>query len=280
MRKKSAKWKGIFFLLPSFFGVCLFWLVPYIDVIRRSFFGAVSGEFTGFSNYITIFQNSAFQLAAKNTLRFFAVCIPILVCLSLGAAIFISGQKRFRQMTKSFFLLPMAIPVASVVLLWKLMFHDQGLLNHLFSFFSIEGQDWMNTESSFYVLVFSYIWRNLGYDIVLWLAGLSAINTSLYESARVDGAGEWKCFTKITLPLLLPSLFTIVVLSLLNGFKVFREAYLVAGDYPQENMYLLQHLFKNWYRDLSLDKMSAAAVVTGAVILLLILFLQKAWEKE
>ena len=89
MRKKSAKWKGIFFLLPSFFGVCLFWLVPYIDVIRRSFFGAVSGEFTGFSNYITIFQNSAFQLAAKNTLRFFAVCIPLLVCLSLGAAIFI-----------------------------------------------------------------------------------------------------------------------------------------------------------------------------------------------
>ncbi len=80
--------------------------------------------------------------------------------------------------------------------------------------------------------------------------------------------------------LLLPSLFTIVVLSLLNGFKVFREAYLVAGDYPQENMYLLQHLFNNWYRDLSLDKMSAAAVVTGAVILVLILFLQKAWERE
>ena len=98
--------------------------------------------------------------------------------------------------------------------------------------------------------------------------------------ARGDGAGEWKRFTKITLPLLLPSLFTIVVLSLLNGFKVFREAYLVAGDYPQENMYLLQHLFNNWYRDLSLDKMSAAAVVTGAVILLLILFLQKAWERE
>ena len=79
---------------------------------------------------------------------------------------------------------------------------------------------------------------------------------------------------------MLPSLFTIVVLSLLNGFKVFREAYLVAGDYPQENMYLLQHLFNNWYRDLSLDKMSAAAVVTGAVILVLILFLQKAWERE
>lgn len=279
MRKKTAKWKGLFFIFPSFFGVCIFWLIPYIDVLRRSFFGAVSGEFKGLSNYVTVFQNSAFQLAAKNTLRFFAVCIPLLVGLSLGAAVFISGQKYFKQLTKNFFLLPMAIPVASVVLLWKLMFHEQGLLNHLLSFFSIEGQDWMNSKGSFYVLVFSYIWRNLGYDIVLWLAGLSSINSSLYEAAKADGAGEWKCFTKITIPLLMPSLFTIVVLSLLNGFKVFREAYLVAGDYPQENMYLLQHLFNNWYRDLSVDKMAAAAVVTGGVILGLILLLQKAWTK-
>ena len=88
-----------------------------------------------------------------------------------------------------------------------------------------------------------------------------------------------KKIKEITLPNLLPSLFTIVVLSVLNAFKVFREAYLVAGDYPQEKMYLLQHLFNNWYRDLSLDKMSAAAVVTGLVIFLLILGLWKAWGK-
>lgn len=178
------------------------------------------------------------------------------------------------------FLLPMAIPVASVVLLWKLLFDSQGLLNHLLSLFSIESIDWMHTGASFFVLVISYLWRNLGYDIVLWVAGLSAIPTALYEAARVDGAGEWKCFIKITMPNLLPSLFTIVVLSLLNGFKVFREAYLVAGDYPQDQMYLLQHLFNNWYRDLSLDKMAAAAVVTGGVILVLILLLRRAWEKE
>lgn len=138
----------------------------------------------------------------------------------------------------------------------------------------------MNTGASFSVLVISYIWRNLGYDVILWVAGLSTIPQVLYEAARVDGAGEWKCFTRITLPNLLPSLFTIVVLSLLNAFKVFREAYLVAGDYPQEDMYLLQHLFNNWYRELSMDKMSTAAVVTGIVILVLILVLQKAWEKR
>lgn len=276
---RKREYKGILFLIPSFVGVSVFWIVPYLDVIRRSFFSAVSGEFTGIRNYETIFENQAFRLAAGNTLMFFLVCIPLLVALSLLIAVLLTKQKKAMQLQKSMFLLPMAIPVASVVLLWKVMFHRNGLLNHLLALLSIQGVDWMNTEASFGVLVISYLWRNLGYDIVLWVAGLGAIPAALYEAARVDGAGEWKCFRSITLPNLLPSLFTIVVLSLLNGFKVFREAYLVAGDYPQENMYLLQHLFNNWYRDLSVDKMAAAAVVTGGVILGLILLLQKAWTK-
>lgn len=280
MKKRRYQWRGILFILPSFTGVCLFWIIPYADVIRRSFFSAVSGTFAGWKNYAAIFSNQAFLLAAKNTLRFFCVCIPILVSLSLLVAVLLTGQKRGQQALKSMFLLPMAIPVASVVILWKLLFHRQGLINHLLALFSLQGPDWMNTGASFSVLVISYVWRNLGYDVVLWAAGISGISQSLYEAAKVDGAGEWKCFTRITLPNLLPSLFTIMVLSLLNAFKVFREAYLVAGDYPQEDMYLLQHLFNNWYRDLAVDKMSAAAVVTGAVILALILILKKAWETE
>lgn len=278
--KKHKSYKGILFIVPSFVGVLVFWLVPYMDVIRRSFFSAVTGEFTGIKNYETIFKNQAFLLAGANTLRFFGICIPILVLLSLTIAVLLTRQKKYMQGLKTMFLLPMAIPVVSVVLLWRLLFHSHGLLNHLLDILSVSSIDWMNTGASFYVLVVSYLWRNLGYDIVLWVAGITSIPEVLYEAARVDGAGEWKCFTSITLPNLLPSLFTIVVLSLLNGFKVFREAYLVAGDYPQEKMYLLQHLFNNWYRDLAVDKMSAAAVVTGTVILILILGLQRAWVKE
>lgn len=280
MRGKKRELKGLLFVLPSFAGVGIFWLVPFLDVVRRSFFSAVSGEFTGWKNYETIFRNQAFRLAAGNTLHFFVVCIPLLVMLSLLIAVLLTRRKKGIQLLKSMFLLPMAIPVASVVLLWKVLFHDQGLLNHLLSVFSLEGIDWMNTDASFGVLVVSYLWRNLGYDIVLWAAGLGSIPAALYDAARVDGAGEWKCFFFITLPNLLPTMFTIAVLSLLNGFKVFREAYLVAGDYPQDSMYLLQHLFNNWYRDLALDKMAAAAVVTGIVILLLILALKKAWDSE
>lgn len=277
---KKGSWKGLLFVLPSLTGVSLFWLIPSMDVVRRSFFGAVSGEFTGLKNYVTVFENRAFRLAAMNTLRFFLVCIPLLVGLSLLIAVVLTKQKKMLQLLKSAFLLPMAIPVASVVLLWKLLFHKKGILNGILACLSLPALDWMNTDASFYVLVASYLWRNLGYDMILWMAGLAAIPGALYEAARVDGAGEWKCFWSITLPNLLPSFFTITVLSLLNAFKVFREAYLVAGDYPQEKMYLLQHLFNNWYRELSLDKMSAAAVVTGTVILGLILLLWKTWGKE
>lgn len=280
MKKRKRELKGILFLLPSLAGVGVFWLLPFGDVVRRSFFSAVSGTFTGWKNYETIFENQAFRLAAGNTLRFFAVCIPVLVLLSLLIAILLTKRKKSMQLLKSMFLLPMAIPVASVVLLWKILFHRHGLLNHLLACLSLGGIDWMNTDASFGVLVISYLWRNLGYDIILWMAGLGAVPAAMYDAARVDGAGEWKCFFYITLPNLLPSMFTIVVLSLLNGFKVFREAYLVAGDYPQDSMYLLQHLFNNWYRDLAFDKMAAAAVVTGTVILFLILILQKAWENN
>ncbi len=280
MRKRKEAFKALLFLLPSALGVCLFWIIPYLDVIKRSFYSAVSGEFAGLGNYKTIFENQAFRLAAGNTMRFFCVCIPILVLLSLLVSVLLTRGQRYLQLKKSLFLLPMAIPVASVVLLWKLLFHSQGLLNHFFALLSVKGVDWMNTKASFWVLIVSYIWRNLGYDVVLWVAGISGIPKSLYEAAKVDGAGEWMCFWKITMPNLMGSLFTIVVLSLLNGFKVFREAYLVAGDYPQQDMYLLQHLFNNWYRDLSVDKMAAAAVVTGAVILMLILALNQAWAKE
>lgn len=280
LKSRKRELKGLLFLLPSLIGAGIFWMIPFGDVVRRSFFSAVSGTFTGWKNYATVIENQAFRLAAGNTLRFFAVCIPILVVLSLLIAVLLTKRKRGMQLLKSMFLLPMAIPVASVVILWKVLFHDQGLLNHLLSFISVRGTDWMNTDASFGVLVFSYIWRNLGYDIVLWAAGLGAIPGALYDAARVDGAGEWKCFFCITLPNLLPAMFTIVVLSLLNGFKVFREAYLVAGDYPQNSMYLLQHLFNNWYRDLALDKMAAAAVMTAVLILGLILILQKLWDRN
>ena len=276
---KKRQMTGILFVLPSLIGVCIFVLIPFLDVIRRSFLEAVNSRWVGIQNYLTVFTNPAFLLAGKNTLRFVGICIPLLIVLSLSIAAFLNRQAA-GGILKTCFLLPMAIPVASVVLLWRVLFHNSGLLNHLLHSLGYAGTDWMNTGFAFWILVISYLWRNLGYNIVLWMAGLSSLPVSLYEAARVDGAGSFQCFLKITMPGLMPTLFTISVLSLLNSFKVFREGYLVAGDYPHESMYLLQHLFNNWFRDLSLDKMAAGAVTCAAVIFALVLILKKSWGGE
>lgn len=268
------------FLLPSLAGVLFFILLPFADVVRRSFTDVIGRKFTGLRNYRVVLTNGAFLQAAANTARFTAVCIPLLLTVSLAAAVLLQRQKKLGSLFKSMYLMPMAIPAASVVLLWRLLFDRSGMINGLLAALGRSGTDWMNTDCAFGVLVFSYLWRNLGYDVILWLAGLAGIPEEIYEAARVDGAGEWRIFFQITLPNLLPSLYTISVLSFLNSFKAFREAYLVAGDYPHQSIYLMQHLFNNWFRDLALDKMSAGAVINALVILTLVLLLQRAWERE
>ena len=270
---------GWLFVLPELCGVLIFYLIPFVDVVRRSFSRAMGG-FCGLYNYRQVLSNPAFRLAAGNTLRFVAVCLPLLLVLSLGIAVMLQKLTRGEKLLKSAYLLPLAIPAASVVLLWKLLFHPQGLLNAWLAFLHQNGVDWMNTGAAFGVLVFTYIWKNLGYTVILWTAGLASIPESIYEAARVDGAGEWACFWYITLPNLRPAAFTIVVLSVLNSFKVFREAYLVAGSYPQESIYLLQHVFNNWFQELSVDKMSAGSVLLSLVILGFVLLLQQSWDRE
>lgn len=279
-RRRKRGFAGVLFVLPNLLGVICFALLPMAKVIERSFQSAVTAEWVGLKNYREVFGNTAFRLAASNTLKFTAVCIPLLIALSLFLAVFVQGLKRGGSLLKSIFLVPMAVPAASVVLVWKALFHSNGLVNGALGRLGLSGVSWMTSGAAFWVLVISYLWKNLGYDMVLWLAGLAGIPTDIYEAARVDGAGEWQCFTRITLPNLRPSLYTISVLSFLNSFKVFREAWLVAGDYPHQSMYLLQHLYNNWFRELSFDKIAAASVLTSLVVLLLILLLRRAWDTQ
>ena len=279
-QKKRQRMAGILFLLPGFAGVISFTLLPFLEVIRRSFQSAVTAERVGLKNYREVFTNTAFRIAAANTLRFTFICIPILIVLSLFLAVVLQKLRMGKNALKSMFLVPVAVPAASVVLVWKALFHSNGLINGLLSGMGLPAVSWMNSDAAFAVLVISYLWKNIGYDMVLWLAGLSGIPEPIYEAARVDGAGEWMCFVKITLPNLKPTLYTISVLSFLNSFKVFREAWLVGGDYPHQSMYLIQHLYNNWFRELSFDKIAAAAVLNSAVVFVLILLLRRAWDSE
>lgn len=286
MRRSRNSRSFFLFLAPSLLGVILFVLLPFLDVFKRSFTTAVTGQFRGLSNYKIIFANQAFGLAVKNTLRFTAVCIPLLVVTGFVIAFFLSRLK-MAGVIKSLYLFPLAIPTATIVLVWKMVFYERGFLNLLLSkigewtgFFSEIQIDYLGTGAAFWVLVCSYIWKNTGYTVVLWLAGISGIPIELLEAARVDGAGGLQRVWYIILPNLKGTLYTIVILSFLNSFKIYREAYLVAGAYPHKSIYLLQHLFNNWFVNLEFDKMAAAAVCTGGFLFIVILLLQRVWDRD
>lgn len=274
------------FLAPSFLGVLLFVLIPFLDVFKRSFTTAVTNQFNGIQNYKTIFTNQAFLLAVKNTFRFTMVCIPLLVIIGLIIAMPLSKLKS-AGIVKSLYLFPLAMPTATIVIVWKMFFYKQGFLNlfltrlgELTGLWGEVHKDYLGSSAAFWVLIFSYVWKNTGYTVVLWLAGILGIPNEMLEATRVDGASEWQSFLKIVLPNLKGSLYTIVILSFLNSFKIYREAYLVAGAYPEQDIYLLQHLFNNWFVNLDFDKMAAAAVCVGGFLFIVIMMLQHMWDSK
>lgn len=254
-------------LAPSLAGASVFYLVPFVEVVRRSFTDALGRRFVGLTNYKTVLANSAFRTAAANSARFLCVCIPALLALSLVMALLIRAAGRRGKMFSASFLLPLAVPVASIVLLWKVLFAQNGLVNTVLMALELQPMDFMGTGAAFWVLIATYLWKNSGYDMVLWAAGLDRIPKSQYEAAAVDGANAWQVFRAITWPGLRPTLGLTALLSLINSFKVFREAYLVAGSYPHESIYLLQHLFNNWFLDLELGRITAAAVIVVGTML-------------
>ncbi|MDE6204053.1 MAG: sugar ABC transporter permease [Lachnospiraceae bacterium] len=273
-------------MAPSFLGVAVFVILPFGDVVKRSFTTAVTGNFTGLANYITIFHNQAFMIAVKNTLKFTLVCIPLLVSIGFLIAMPLSGIKE-SGLIKSIYLFPMAMPTATIVMVWKMVFYKQGFINLVLTeigkWTGLWGEihtGYLDTDAAFWVLVCSYIWKNTGYTVVLWLSGILGIPAELLDAARVDGAGKYKRIWYIILPNLKGTLYTIVILSFLNSFKIYREAYLVAGAYPHRSIYLLQHTFNNWFVNMEFDKMAAAAVCTGSFLLVVILLLQKVWDKD
>lgn len=285
MIKRKRKFFYLF-LLPSFAGIVVFVLLPFMDVVKRSFTTAITGQFNGVKNYQTIFHNQAFLLAVSNTLKFTLVCIPFLVLIGFVTALLLD-QLESKGLVKSLYLFPLAMPTATIVMVWKMVFYKQGFLNlfltRLGQISGLWGEihtDYLGSGAAFWVLVGSYIWKNLGYTVILWLAGLMGIPTELYEAAKVDGGNSLQRLWYITLPNLKGSLYTIVILSFLNSFKIYREAYLTAGSYPDKSIYLLQHVFNNWFVNLELDKMAAAAVCTGGFLMIVILILQKLWDQN
>ncbi|MCR5577514.1 MAG: sugar ABC transporter permease [Oscillospiraceae bacterium] len=264
------------FLMPSLLGVGLFFILPFGVVVYYAMIdGVASKNFVFLDNFTRLFENAAFRMAARNTLKFSAMAVPLAVvlpiCLALMLECRIPGKSQFR----TFFLSPMMVPVASVVLIWQVLFNYNGTVNEFFMAFGAERIDWLQSDYSMIVVLLLFLWKNLGYNMILFMSGLANIPKDLLEAADVAGASETYKFFALKLRYLSPTVLFVTILSLISSFKVFREVYLLTGDYPYESLYMLQHFMNNTFRSLDYQKLSAAAVVMAIVMVALIALLFK-----
>ncbi len=221
------------------------------------------------------------MLAVRNTFLYMAVGVPLLMGISLVLSMLLRNLL-FRRRLVSAMLLPMAVPAAVMVLTLQILIDRQGVVNgvltkvseQIAAFSAFSAIDYFNTEWALVVVVCSFLWKNTGYMIILWLAGLAALPKEVEEAAQVDGANRWQNWHYIIRPGLSGSFFTIGMLSVLQIFKSYREVWMVAGSYPQEHIYFLQHLLQNWYLKLEFDRMAALTVILSLVLLAVCLCLQ------
>mgnify|MGYP004636961959 FL=1 len=268
---KKERLKSLAFLAPSGLGVLTFFVVPFIVIIYYSLLdNPIQKNFVGLDNFKSLITNSAFQSAAFNTLIFSLIAVPSAVILSLLLALLLDCRIPFKSQLRTIFLSPLMVPVASVILVWQVMFDTNGALNQIIGKIGITPVDWLDSDYNQLIVLTLFLWKNLGYNMILFMAGLGNVPNDLIEVAKLEGAGSWKVFWKIKMRYLSPTIFFVAILSLINSFKIFREVYLLTGGYPYGNIYYMQHFMNNQFEKLDYQKLSTAAVIMSIVMVIII----------
>ena len=286
-KRKLRDW-GIFtgYLTPSFAGVLVFFFLPLLMLLKTSFQKSPTNtDFVGFRNYERVLTNEAFISASENTLTFALISVPLAVILALLIALLLNSGLPGKSLFRSFLLNPMMVPVASVVLIWQVFFSYNGVVNGITAqlFEGARKIDWLKSEYAQVVIMLLFLWKNLGYNMVLFLAALNSIPNEILESAAMDGAGPIKRFFSIKLHYLSPTIFFVGIMSLINSFKIFREVYLLTGDYPFDNLYMLQHFMNNKFTQLDYSLLSSGAIVMCIVMIIIVgglFFAESKFDKD
>lgn len=271
MRRKIVTFLGNWsWLLPSLAGVLVFFVIPFGIVVYYSVLdNPIFSNFVGLENFRRLFQNTAFLRACKNTAIFTAVAVPLSIVLSLAMAFGLNAKIPGKSWIRSCFLCPLMVPIASVVLVWQVIFHYHGTLNQITGLFGIEPIDWLKTNWSYMILTIMFLWKTLGYNMILFMSAIAGIPKNILEVAELEGASEFYQLIHIKLRYLSPTILFVTILSIISSFKMFREVYLLTGDYPYESMYLLQHFMNNTFKSLDYQKLSSAAVILSLVMIVI-----------
>jgi len=284
--KSDIAW-GYFFILPQLIGVLVFVLFPLVYVLVLSTLewdGLGERTFVGLSNYVTEFNNPDFRLSLKNTFYYTLLTVPTSVVLALVVALALN-KLRFKGFYRVIFFAPYVTSLVAAGVVWIWVYNpDFGLINtYLNLWFGIKGPQWLLDPNWVMpsIAIFS-VWWGLGFNVVIFLAGLQGIPAVFREAAQIDGANKWQTFRHVTLPLLSPTTFFVLIISIIGSFQVFDQAFIMTLDGgPGNSAYTMVYYLRELaFVDFVFGRSAAVAVILFSLILAFTLLqfrMQRRW---
>lgn len=285
LEKFKLKSEWLVYLTPFLIGVIIFTLYPIVNVFLTSFkenFNYITKEFSGWglANYQYVLTDKYFIQALKNTFGYVFVVIPVSTCLSIVIATLLNQKIKFSGFFQTAYFVPMVTSTIAVGFAWRFMFsYNYGIINYLLSFFNVAPIDWLGDPAcNFYALCIYGIWAILPFTIILLLSGLQNIDPMYYTAAKVDGAGPLRIFFRITIPLLAPTIFMVIMVNTISCFKVFNELFpLFQGAGVANNLYTVVYYIYYQFRVLVPAQYGYAAA--AALILFIIIFIATMFQR-
>ncbi|MBA2175920.1 sugar ABC transporter permease [Halobacillus locisalis] len=273
---KQRKFTPMMFLLPGCIILGAFIFYPMIQAIWLSFtdYNMIqqNPDFIGVANYKELFADELFWKVLGQTLLYLIIVVPALVFLPIFLAILVNQQLKGITFFRSIYYLPVVTSMVVVGIAWKWMYADQGVLNFILQSLGIidDPVHWLtSTSTSLFAIMAVTIWKGLGYYMVIYLAGLQAIPPNLYEAADIDGASKWRQIIHITIPLLMPSIMIVTIMSSISAMKVFEEIYVMTQGGPlNSSMTLVYYIYNQAFDSLEMGYASAAGVILFIVTLM------------
>ena len=258
---------GYLFILPNFLGFLVFMLVPILMSLYFSFtnYDVISTiEFVDLENYINLFQDEQFIVAILNTLWFTVLTVPVGVILSLLLAVLLNRQIRGISIFRTLVFIPVITSMVAVSLVWSMLYEENGgLLNTLLGYLHLPSVAWLtSTEMTMISIAIMSIWKGLGYNMTIFLAGLQGVPRDLYEAATIDGANAFQKFRKITVPMIGPTTYFVTLMALIGSLQVFDQVNIMTGGGPvNATRTIAFHLYQYGFQFYKMGYACAAAYV-------------------
>lgn len=268
---------GRLFVAPPVILFLMFTLIPMIMAIGMSFtkYDVINPPtFAGLDNFQKLLRDEFFWIAMKNTCVYTLLYVPLGLLLSLGAALFLNAEQKFVGLFRTLFYLPVLSSTVATATLWFWILNPQmGLLNGILKIFGVPNQAWLyDSRLAMISIVMMSLWAGFGGNMMIFLAGLKGIPTAYYEAARIEGAGRWQMFLKITMPSITKTTFLVSTMLIIGTFQVFDQAYVLTKGGPgNATITLVYYIYNSGFKNLNMGYASSMSLVLFVIILLMTL---------